>query len=158
MLSESLAWPAPQAQARYAAILVPLPCHYLLVDDNPGDRLLAQEAFEQLCPDCSLTCAESGEEALALLRSETFQPDVVLLDINMPGLSGFQVLEAMKADPKLRKIPVVMLSTSSASGDVSTAYNLHASSYLVKSSGFAAFLEQVETFLNYWRGIQVSNR
>jgi len=135
---------------------MPIPCHYLLVDDNPGDQLLAQEAFEHLCPECTLTCVCSGEDALSLLRTETFQPDLILLDINMPGMSGFQVLEALKTDPKLRKIPVVMLSTSSSTGDVSTAYNLHASSYLVKSSGFQAFLEQIEAFVRYWKGVQVS--
>ncbi|MFC4427029.1 response regulator [Deinococcus navajonensis] len=135
---------------------MPIPCHYLLVDDNAADLLLAEEAFGQLAPDCTLTCLSSGEEALQLLRTETFQPDVVLLDINMPVMSGFQVLEAMKADSKLRKIPVVMLSTSSASGDITEAYSLHASSYLVKSSGFSAFLEQIDVFLRYWRGVQVT--
>lgn len=124
--------------------------HYLLVDDTAQDRFLAQEAFEHLCPECVLTCAGSGEEALELLRSPGFEPDVVLLDLNMPGISGFEVLRAMKEDERLAQIPVVILSTSSAERDVRQAYTLHASSYLVKSASFTEFLEQLEQFLHYW--------
>ena len=124
--------------------------HYLLVDDAPQDRFLAQEAFGHLCPECVLTCAGSGEEALDLLRSPGFEPDVVLLDLNMPGMSGFEVLQAMKEDERLVHLPVVILSTSSAERDVRQAYTLHASSYLVKSANFTDFLEQLEQFLHYW--------
>lgn len=137
---------------------MPVPCHYLLIDDNASDRMLAEEAFEQVCPDCTLTSVAGGREALQLLRTETFQPDVILLDINMPGMNGFQLLAELKSDPALRKIPVVMLTTSSAQGDITQAYSLHASSYLVKSSAFDAFLEQVETFLRYWRANRVASQ
>ena len=126
------------------------PRHYFLVDDTPQDRFLAQEAFEYLCPECVLTCVGSGQEALNLLQAPGFEPDVVLLDLNMPGMSGFEVLQAMKEDPRLVHIPVVILSTSSAHKDVKQAYTLHASSYLVKSASFADFLEQLEQILNYW--------
>ncbi len=125
--------------------------HYLLVDDSPQDRFLAQEAFEQLCPECVLTCAGSGMEALELLHSLGFQPDVVLLDLNMPGMSGFEVLQAMKENERLAQIPVIILSTSSAQQDVAQAYTLHANSYLVKSASFAGFLEQLEKVLHYWQ-------
>jgi CheY-like chemotaxis protein len=124
--------------------------HYLVVDDTPQDRFLAQEAFGHLCPECVLTCVGSGQEALELLRSPGFEPDVVLLDLNMPGMSGFEVLRAMKEDVRLTHIPVVILSTSSAHEDVKQAYTLHASSYLVKSASFSEFLEQLEQFLHYW--------
>lgn len=134
-----------------------LPFHYLLVDDSLQDQLLAREAFEHLCPECLLTCAGSGREALELLQNPTFQPDVVLLDLNMPGMSGFELLREMKSAPQLVHIPVVILSTSSAQQDVSEAYTLHASSYLVKSSSFAGFLEQLEKFLHYWQASRTVN-
>ncbi|MFK7603516.1 response regulator [Deinococcus sp. SM5_A1] len=124
--------------------------HYLLVDDTPQDRFLAQEAFEHLCPECVLTCVGSGREALELLQGPGFEPDVMLLDLNMPGMSGFEVLQIMKEDARLAHIPVVILSTSSAQQDVRQAYTLHASSYLIKSVSFADFLEQLEQVLHYW--------
>lgn len=127
------------------------PSHYLLVDDSPQDRLLAQEAFELICPSCTLTCVGSGREALALFDDPTFGPDVILLDLNMPGMNGFEVLTALKNDPRMGRIPVVMLSTSNAQQDINEAYTLHASSYLVKSATFTEFLKQVETFLHYWQ-------
>ncbi|OLV19478.1 Two-component system response regulator [Deinococcus marmoris] len=134
-----------------------LPFNYLVVDDSPQDQLLAQEAFEHLCPECVLTCAGSGREALALLQDRDFQVDVVLLDLNMPGMSGFELLREMKRDPRLIRIPVVILSTSSAQQDISEAYTLHASSYLVKSSSFAEFLSQIEKFLDYWQSSRTVN-
>ncbi|GGK43321.1 response regulator [Deinococcus malanensis] len=130
---------------------MPVPCHYLLIDDSPSDRLLAEEAFEQAGLNCSLITVDSGRKALHHLRSETVQPDVILLDINMPGMSGFEVLEELKRDPVFALIPVVMLTTSSAKSDVTRAYSLHASSYLVKSPVLGEFLEQVEAFLRYWQ-------
>ncbi|SMB79394.1 response regulator [Deinococcus hopiensis] len=135
-----------------------LPQHFLLVDDNVGDQLLAEEAFHHLCPDCTLTCVSSGEVALELLRSRAVQPEVILLDVNMPGLSGFDVLQALKADPELAVLPVIMLSTSKAKGDVEAAYTLHASSYIVKAHDFDAFLKQIDTFLAYWRSAQLTRQ
>lgn len=73
-----------------------LPFHYLLIDDSPHDQLLAQEAFDHLCPECVLTCVSTGREALDLLARQRFEPDVVLLDVNMPGMNGFEVLETLK--------------------------------------------------------------
>lgn len=125
--------------------------HYLLVDDAPHDRFLAQEAFEQLCPEGVLTCVGSGVEALDLLRGPRFQPDVILLDLNMPGMNGFELLRTLKDDARLAHIPVVILSTSNAQQDVNEAYTLHASSYVVKSANFADFLEQLEKVLHYWQ-------
>ncbi len=131
-----------------------LPRHYLLVDDNLQDRMLAQEAFEQLCPACILTCVESGRAALDFLQSGLVQPDVVLLDLNMPGMTGFEVLQEMKRDARLVRIPVVILTTSGVQQDIEQAYTLHASSYLVKSASFTSFLQQLEKVLEYWRTSQ----
>ncbi|MDP9766163.1 CheY-like chemotaxis protein [Deinococcus enclensis] len=115
------------------------------------DRLLAAEALAEVCPECILETYASGQEALTHLRRAIPLPDVLLLDINMPGMTGFDVLTAMKTDPRLSLIPVVMFTTSNAAADIRQAYTLHASSYVVKAASFMAFLEQVEAFLGYWR-------
>ncbi|WP_019012293.1 response regulator [Deinococcus aquatilis] len=132
----------------------------LLIDDNATERLLAEEAFA-LTDDliCTLTMASSGPEALARLRSpEAVLPDVILLDINMPVMGGFEVLSALKDDPKLLLLPVVMFSTSHAEADVTQAYTLQASAYLLKSPDFPLFLKQVETFILFWSGAHLPHR
>ncbi|GGK33364.1 response regulator [Deinococcus malanensis] len=129
--------------------------HFLLIDDNVADQLLAEEAFQQLCPECTLTCVTHGQTALEMLRAKVIDPDVILLDINMPGMNGFEVLQALKADPELAWLPVVMLSTSSAKADIREAYILHASSYLVKAGNFEHFLQQIDTFLGFWQKCRV---
>ncbi|GGB82505.1 MULTISPECIES: response regulator [Deinococcus] len=133
-----------------------LPQRFFLIDDNPHDQLLAQEAFGELCPDCHLTVASDGPEALSLLGTADTLPDVILLDVNMPRMNGFEVLQALKGNPRLKLIPVVMLSTSDASADITAAYTLYASSYLVKADDFGAFLKQIEAFLTYWRGCHLT--
>lgn len=135
------------------------PLRILLVDDSDVDLMLAEEAFAPHADTARLTTCTSGDAALASLRDpETLRPDVVVLDVNMPGLTGFQVLEALKTDPALQAIPVVMLSTSGAEEDVSLAYTLHASSYLVKARTFPQFVSQVEEFLTYWHGCRLLRR
>lgn len=129
----------------------------MLIDDNVADQLLAQEAFEQLCPECTLQIFSGGRPALDWLLSAPDHPDVILLDVNMPEMNGFEVLQELKRHPRLALIPVVMLSTSGARGDVATAYTLHASSYLVKAPGFDAFLQQIDTFLTYWRETRLAH-
>lgn len=136
-----------KAPLRYEAMRLRL----ALVDDNPLDRLLAAEALHEVCPECGLEAYDSGRAALTQLRAAQTLPDVVLLDINMPGMNGFEVLQALKADPRLSLIPVVMLTTSSAAADVEQAYILHASSYVIKANGFNAFISQIEAFIGYWR-------
>ncbi|UBV44828.1 response regulator (plasmid) [Deinococcus taeanensis] len=126
------------------------PFRVLLVDDNPADLLLAQEVFEEHGAGLTVTSCASGSEALRHLRTGP-HPDVVILDVNMPVMSGFEVLQAIKEDPALVYIPVVMLSTSSQPGDVARAYTLHASSYMVKSTSFQKFVDQVDAFVNFWR-------
>jgi len=127
------------------------PLRVLLIDDSMMDRQLAEEVFGEYAHLCTLTTASSGQAALDLmLTSGATLPDVVLLDINMPGLSGFDVLTTMKTHPQLQRIPVVMLSTSSHEQDVSQAYSLQASSYLIKSVNYGEFVAQVEGFLEFW--------
>ena len=119
----------------------------LVVDDSKVIRKVARHILEAL--NFSVTEAGDGREALDLCRQS--QPDVILLDINMPGMNGFEVLAALKAHPRLAQIPVVMLTTSSHESDVTRAYTLHASSYLVKSVNFRDFVTQIESFLEFWR-------
>ncbi|MVN86353.1 response regulator [Deinococcus sp. HMF7620] len=129
----------------------------LLVDDNPADLLLAQEVFEEHADQLMVTTCRSGAEALEQLRGGDPLPDAVILDVNMPGMSGFEVLHTIKEDRRLRTLPVVMLSTSSQPDDIERAYTLHASSYLVKSHSFQAFLEQVDAFVGFWRESRTTN-
>ncbi|MBZ9713531.1 response regulator [Deinococcus multiflagellatus] len=133
------------------------PFHVLLVDDNPADLLLAQEVFAEHASEMQVDTCRSGPEALDTLRRQPELPDVVILDVNMPGMSGFEVLQAMKDDARLRCIPVVMLSTSSQPDDIERAYTFHASSYMVKSNSFQAFLEQVDAFVGFWRQSRTTN-
>ncbi|AWT37734.1 response regulator [Deinococcus arenae] len=128
----------------------------LLVDDNPADLMLAREVFSDHGEHLTVTTCSSGEEALSLLRTGD-KPDVVILDVNMPVMSGFEVLKAIKDDPQLLAIPVVMLSTSSQPGDIARAYTLHASSYMVKSTSFQKFVEQVDAFVSFWRESRTPN-
>lgn len=127
------------------------PLRLLLVDDSFMDRHLAEEVFADYAQLCRVSTVASGQAALdTLLAPGATLPDVVLLDINMPGMSGFEVLSAMKAHPQLVQIPVVMLTTSNHDQDITRAYTLHASSYLIKSVNFQEFVAQVEGFLEFW--------
>ncbi|UQN04905.1 response regulator [Deinococcus sp. QL22] len=135
------------------------PLRVLLVDDNLTDRLLAEEAFGLIDRPCDLVTAESGEAALKLLtHPETLLPDVLLLDVNMPGMNGFELLAKLKDTPQLLLIPVVMLTTSAIPKDVSQAYILHASAYMIKSASFQTSLEQIEKFIEFWIQARVTTR
>lgn len=126
----------------------------LLVDDNPGDVRLAREAFRESVIRVNLNVVEDGIEALAFLRREgkhaaAPRPDLVLLDLNLPRMPGLKVLAEIKADGRLRRIPVVVLSSSSAPEDIRQAYDLQASCYVAKPSELDQFLrviKSVQTF------------
>ena len=127
------------------------PLRVLLADDNLGDRLLAEEAFAALDHDVDLRFCENGREALECLRTDgSWHPDVIVLDINMPVMSGFEALRAIRGDPALRQYPVVMLSSSRDPDDVGTAYDLLASSYLTKEQDFPTFMQQIGSFVAFW--------
>ena len=105
----------------------------LLVDDNPADVRLTVEALHDSGIDHRLTVARDGVEAMALLRGPLNpRPDIVLLDLNLPVKDGREVLEEIKADPALRRIPVAVLTSSQAEEDVLRSYDLHANGYLIK--------------------------
>jgi len=125
-----------------------VPLSVLLIDDDSTDLELAAIVFGEYALDVH-TCA-GGAEALAHLRAAPSLPHVVVLDLNMPQMNGFEVLDSIRRDEGLRHLPVVILSTSGEARDVTRAYDLLASSYMVKQRDFAAFEEQVRGFVSFW--------
>jgi CheY-like chemotaxis protein len=129
----------------------------LLVDDNPHDVELALAAFEQGDLRDAVAVAHSGEEALDYLRAQgrfagrpSGHPTVVLLDLKMPHMDGVAVLQAIKDDPELSAIPIVMLSTSREDSDIEVCYRRGASAYVVKPVDFGQFIEAVKTIGVFW--------
>lgn len=127
----------------------------LLVEDNPGDADLTREAFEDAKIANNLFVAEDGEEAIFFLkRVEGFKdapiPDVILLDLNLPKKSGHEVLDFIKNDDDLRRIPVIILTSSEADIDILKSYNLHANSFITKPVDLEKFLDVVKTVEDFW--------
>jgi CheY-like chemotaxis protein len=127
----------------------------LLVDDNPGDVRLTQEAFQQVGLNGCLNVVSDGVAALNYLRREgefhnATRPHLILLDLNMPRKDGRQVLAEVKADPELRCIPVVVLTTSTADEDVRQVYDLHANCYIVKPLDLDKFIQVIRAIEEFW--------
>ena len=127
----------------------------MLVEDNRGDALLAARAFRQAEIDNNLTVAETGEKALSMLRREgayaNFRlPDLILLDLNLPLMSGQDVLAAIKTDDVLCHIPVIILSSSSAPPDIAGSYGLHANAYIVKPLNLENFSDVVRSIEQFF--------
>jgi CheY-like chemotaxis protein len=121
----------------------------LLVEDDPGDVLMTREAFEDYKIRNTLHVVTNGVEAMAFLRkegeyAEAPTPDLILLDLNLPKMDGREVLAAVKDDPALRSIPVVVLTTSEAEEDVVRSYSLHANAYVTKPVDFERFVSVVQ--------------
>lgn len=131
------------------------PIQLLLVEDNEDDIVLITEAFAEAKLMNVISTVRDGEEALAYLRQEgkyqhVQRPGLVVLDINMPKLNGFEVLEAMKADPHLRAMPVVMLTTSDREDDIIRSFADGACSYIRKPMNLDQFVQSVKDFELYW--------
>lgn len=131
------------------------PIEILLVEDNPGDVRLTQEALREGKVRNSLSIVNDGVAAMSFLRREGAyanapRPDIVLLDLNLPKKDGRQVLEEIKLDPDLRRIPVVVLTTSKAEEDVLRSYNLHANCYISKPVDLEQFLGVVRSIEDFW--------
>jgi two-component system, chemotaxis family, response regulator Rcp1 len=127
----------------------------LLVEDSPTDVLMTQEAFEQARLLINLHVVEDGVEALAFLRKagpygNAPRPDIVLLDWNLPKKDGREVLAEVKADPELKAIPIVVLTTSQADRDILAAYGLHANCYITKPVNFKNFTQVIREISNFW--------
>jgi len=134
-----------------------LPKHIeiLLIEDSPADILLTREAFEQNKILNTLYVAEDGIQAMDFLykRGEYAsapRPDLILLDLNLPRKNGREVLAEIKADSDLRKIPIVVLTTSSADEDILRAYDLNANCYVVKPVGFDNFMQAMQSIRHFW--------
>jgi len=131
------------------------PVEILLVEDNEGDVGLVEEVFEDAKIRNTLHVAEDGEEAMLFLNKEkpfanAPTPDIILLDLNLPQKDGREVLEEIKTDDKLKRIPVVVLTTSKAEEDIVKSYDLHANSYITKPVDFDQFIKVIKSIEDFW--------
>ncbi|MFT3695966.1 MAG: response regulator [Kofleriaceae bacterium] len=130
------------------------PIRILLVEDNPADVRLTQEVFKQAKLHNELEVAEDGETAIERLRDTSKpRPDLVLLDLNLPGIDGREVLQELKNDPALLAIPVCVLTTSRAEQDVLTAYAHHVNCYICKPVDLQQFISVVQQIESFWFSI-----
>ena len=132
--------------------------HILLVEDNEGDILLTREALEEAKIVNRISVAYDGIEALEFLKKRApfgdgETPDLILLDINLPRMDGTEVLGIIKNDPDLRRIPVIMLTTSSSEKDILVSYDNHANCYITKPVDLERFMEVVRTIEDFWISI-----
>jgi two-component system, chemotaxis family, response regulator Rcp1 len=131
------------------------PVDILLVEDNPGDVRLTQEALKEGKVRNNLSVVPDGVEAMAYLRrqgkySDAVRPDLVLLDLNLPKKDGREVLAEVKGDEHLRRIPVVVLTTSDSEKDILRSYNLHANCYITKPVDLEKFITVVKSIEDFW--------
>lgn len=127
----------------------------LLVEDNPGDVRLTKEALKEAKMKNQLAVVDDGVEAMAYLRQEgeykeVLRPDLILLDLNLPKKDGRQVLQEIKLDPELKRIPVVILTTSQAEEDILRSYDLHANCYVTKPVDLDQFINIVKSINDFW--------
>jgi CheY-like chemotaxis protein len=147
--------PPARSGSRYGLVR---PVEILLVEDNAGDVRLAIEALKDAKVHNNLTAVNDGASAMALLRrqgryAEAPRPDLILLDLNLPGKDGREVLSEIKADPEFRMIPVVVLTTSQAEEDILRAYHLQANCYITKPVDLDRFAEIVRSIEGFWLSI-----
>jgi CheY-like chemotaxis protein len=131
------------------------PIEILLVEDNPGDIRLTQEVLRETTVRNNLKVVRDGVEAMAFLRRKGSyvreqRPDLILLDLNLPKKDGREVLAEIKEDPDLRRIPVVILTTSKAEQDIVKSYNLHANCYITKPVDLVQFIAVVKAIEGFW--------
>ena len=127
----------------------------LQVEDNDADVRLTREALREGGDDVRLSAVADGEQALAYLRraagyEDALRPDVVLLDLNLPRMGGLEVLEAMRADPVLAPIPVIVLTSSRSEGDVDASYARGANAFVVKPQDLDAFIGLIGEIRSFW--------
>jgi CheY-like chemotaxis protein len=127
----------------------------LLVEDDEDDVRLTREALKDSKVFVSFTVAPDGEDALRRLRREgpyasVAVPDLILMDLNLPGMSGREILEELKRDEKLKRIPVVVLTTSDAETDIAKCYDLGANCYITKPVDFEQFIRIIKSIDNFW--------
>lgn len=131
------------------------PAHILLVEDNEGDIVLTLDAFEESKIKIDISVTRNGQEALDFLfqngkYQNVLKPDLILLDINIPIYNGHEVLKTIKEDNLLKRIPVIMLTTSSSTKDINMAFDNHSNSYVKKPIDMGEFLEAVLKIEEFW--------
>ncbi len=131
------------------------PIQILLIEDNPGDIRLTQEAFKESTLSIVLNVATDGVEGINYLRKkppyqDAPMPDLILLDLNLPKRDGREVLQEVKSDELLRRIPIVVLTTSTAEQDILKSYSLHVNSYINKPVDFDKFFEIIKRIEDFW--------
>lgn len=131
------------------------PIDILLVEDNPGDVRLTKEALKDATMKSNVHVVTDGEEAMSFLNqegdfAEVPRPDLILLDLNLPRKDGREVLEEIKADDRLKMIPVVVLTTSEAEQDIARVYELHANCYITKPVDLDRFMDVIRTIEEFW--------
>jgi len=127
------------------------PVKILLVEDNLGDAVLTREAFYESRLQIVFDTVENAEDAMDYLRDEELDtPDLILMDINLPGMSGLEALTIIKEDHQLRRIPVIVLTTSSADQDILSAYEHYANCYITKPVQFEDFQESIKSLEDFW--------
>jgi chemotaxis family two-component system response regulator Rcp1 len=131
------------------------PIHVLLIEDNPADARLTQEAFDDSAPRCTIAVVLDGEEAMSYLRregehSQAPAVDLIILDLNLPKKDGREVLHEIKSDPVLLRIPVIVLTTSSMEDDIKTAYDSYANSYITKPTQYEDYVSLAKTIKTFW--------
>ena len=131
------------------------PVEILLVEDNPGDVRLIGEAWKECSVRTHLSVVRNGEEAMSFLRREggfasAPRPDLVLIDLNLPRKDGRELLTEIRQDPDLRRLPVIVLTTSKAEVDVLRCYDLQANCYIIKPVGLDRLCEVLKSIQNFW--------
>ncbi|MBL4634933.1 MAG: response regulator [Kofleriaceae bacterium] len=134
------------------------PINILLIEDNLGDAKLTAKALSRAKIENTLYVVDDGMKAMDFFYQrgeykDAPRPDLVLLDLNLPKKDGREILQEIKADPSLLKIPVLILSTSQSMEDVDTSYRLHANSYIKKPVDFPGFMEVIRSIDSYWMGV-----
>ena len=134
------------------------PIEILLVEDNPGDVRLTQEAIREAKIRNRLNVVTDGEEAVAYVRrqgefADQPRPDLILLDLNLPKKDGREVLQDLKSDPDLHRIPVVVLTSSAAEQDILSTYDLYANAYVTKPVDLEQFMHVVASIQDFWLNI-----
>ncbi|PZV19249.1 MAG: response regulator [Leptolyngbya sp.] len=127
----------------------------LLIEDSPSDATLTMQSLQQAKITNTLHWVEEGEAAMDFLyQREEYanapRPDLILLDLNLPGMDGREILAEVKADPNLRRIPVVVLTTSSDEADVLRSYDLHANCYVTKPFDVQQFIQVIQLISDFW--------
>ena len=122
----------------------------LIVDDDEDDRLMLEQAFAEKAPSCQLACVSSGAECFRFLAQSDPLPALILLDLNLPAMNGFEILHQLRTTPQWKKLPVVILSTTRNEQQINQAYQDGANSFLTKPSKFEDLTHMAGVLCSYW--------